>query len=98
MNPAFMRKLDLLRDRLGAPVIITSGYRCPVHNGAVSHTGSDGPHTTGKASDVQTRPDKMRELVSLVVELFPGVGFQLKGDHKTRFVHVDDLSPRVWSY
>lgn len=98
MDFTFVSTLDVLRDRLGAPIKVTSGYRCPAHNAAVSATGAHGPHTTGMAGDIQTVPEKMRDLVTLAVELFPGVGFQLKGEHQTRYIHVDTLKPRAWSY
>jgi uncharacterized protein YcbK (DUF882 family) len=98
MDMEFVSKLDGLRERIGTPVVVTSGYRCHAHNAAVSSTGAHGPHTTGKAADLQVKPEKFRDLLDLAVELFPGIGIQLKGDHASRFIHVDDLSRRVWSY
>lgn len=60
MQDSFMEKLDKVRDRLGKPVIITSGYRCPYHNGIVSHTGPNGAHTTGLAADIAIPNGKYR--------------------------------------
>ena len=34
-NIALVAVLDLVREHFGAPVIITSGYRCPTHNKAI---------------------------------------------------------------
>jgi uncharacterized protein YcbK (DUF882 family) len=98
MDMEFVSKLDGLRDRIGTPVVVTSGYRCPAHNAAVSSTGDHGPHTTGKAADIQVKPEKMRDLIDIAVELFPGIGLQLKGDHGSRYIHVDDLTRRAWTY
>ena len=52
MNPAFLSMVDDLRHRCGFALPVTSGYRCPVHNQAVSTTGPNGPHTTGMAVDI----------------------------------------------
>lgn len=96
MNADFIKKLDKVREDLGAPIVVTSGYRCPMHNSAVSTTGNTGPHTTGKAADLICEPEYIRSLLSLAVSMFPGVGVNLKGTG--RFIHVDDLRPRAWSY
>src|SRR5690606_18323309 len=49
--PAAMDKLQALRDRLGKPLIINSGYRSPEHNRAVG--GAKGSnHMEGIAFDV----------------------------------------------
>lgn len=43
--------LELLREKVGAPIVVTSGYRCSSHNRAVG--GKPGSvHMTGKAADV----------------------------------------------
>ena len=52
MQPEFMGALQALRDALGFAMPVSSGYRCPAHNCAVSSTGEDGPHTTGLAADI----------------------------------------------
>jgi len=43
MDGVFLDDLDELRHRLGFPLSVASGYRCPTHNAAVSTTGEDGP-------------------------------------------------------
>ena len=96
MDHTFVSVLDYIRTELGAPIKITSGYRCPVHNQAVSTTGPTGPHTTGMASDLSVAPERFRALLTLTVAEFPGIGVNLKGTG--RFIHVDDLEPRAWSY
>lgn len=51
MQASFMFKLDTLRAILNRPMSPSSGHRTPEHNQAVSNTGPNGPHTTGRAAD-----------------------------------------------
>lgn len=52
MNRPFVGDLDLVRQLMGQPLNVTSGYRTPAYNRIVSSTGEAGPHTTGKAADL----------------------------------------------
>lgn len=101
----FMDRLALLRQRFGQPLLIGSGYRCPVHNVAVAKTGPKGPHTTGRAADIRIFGPEAHRLAGLAFSIFTGVGISQKGAFAARFVHVDDLSngpdcprPWIWSY
>jgi zinc D-Ala-D-Ala carboxypeptidase len=104
MDPAFMDRLDILRRKWDKPMVLTSAYRCPVHNQKVSSTGPKGPHTTGRAIDVVVRGADALGLLVLALECgFTGIGVQQKGD--VRFLHLDDLPPgpgrprpTIWSY
>ena len=104
MDEQFLAELDELRHRCGFPFPITSGYRCPEHNNAVSTTGWDGPHTTGRAADVGVRGAQALTVVKVAIEMgFTGIGVQQKG--ATRFIHLDNLPnadrqprPWIWSY
>jgi hypothetical protein len=57
--------LDPLREAWGAPIIVTSGYRCARLNKAVGGASSS-QHTKGEAADIRTlsdsRADNMRLL------------------------------------
>lgn len=97
MDSGFMRSLDALREVFGGPLRVSSGYRCPEYNKEVSHTGLDGPHTTGKAVDILVAGKDARKLISLADE-FPGLGVSQKGDWGSRFIHLDQLEVRTWSY
>lgn len=94
----FVQKLDDIRERLGKPMVITSGYRCPEHNNNISSTGLNGPHTTGRAADIHAPPEIARDLLRFAVKEFPGIGINLKGEHSSRFIHVDQLDYRAWTY
>ena len=95
--------LDLLqeaRETLGA-LQITSAYRCPIHNSAVSKTGPGGPHTTGKAVDIHVSNSQHRkQLIDFFADKVNGLGIA-----KT-FIHIDilyaedgfEMRPNCWVY
>jgi uncharacterized protein YcbK (DUF882 family) len=104
MQTHFLELLDSLRDECGFPLIVTSGYRCPEHNAAVSSTGRTGPHTTGRAADLAVDGARAHALMTIALAMgFSGLGVNQKGPG--RFLHVDDLPnasgqprPTIWSY
>ena len=103
MSGAFMDLIQGLRDKCRFPFVISSGYRCPDHNDAVSGSGRDGPHTTGKACDISVSGEPAWILLYHAMKAgMPGVGVKQHGT--TWFIHLDILSndthprPRVWSY
>jgi len=100
MEPEFMKKMVALRKELGFPFIVTSAYRCPLHNSRVSKTGESGPHTTGRAMDVALSHEQAYQLLELAIlsGQFKGFGINQKGGH--RFIHLDDIPgvDRLWSY
>lgn len=106
MQDDFVRKLDDLRERLGFPFVVTSGWRCPEHNQAVSSTGPAGPHTTGRAVDLQLSHDQVFRVLTQCVlgGWMTGIGLHQRGHPGLRFIHLDDLRapayprPTVWTY
>lgn len=104
IDHAFVDCLDELRHQCGFPFIITSGYRCPAHNMAVSTTGPRGPHTTGRAVDIAVYGPRAFTLVELALQtqVFRGVGLNQKGSLSGRYIHLDVLSepnrPAIWTY
>jgi len=103
MDRSFMMRMDTLRERYGRPIYLNSAYRCPEHNNNVSGTGLDGPHTTGKSVDIRVYGEDAHRMLLYIVELgFTGIGVGQQGEHKKRFLHIDDLEegtrPWVWSY
>lgn len=101
-----MDKVERLREKLQRPMRVTSAYRCPEYNAAVSSTGGKGPHTTGRAIDLAVSGYVAYEVLEAAFNMgFTGLGVAQKGDHLTRFIHLDDLPnaagqprPWVWSY
>ena len=103
MDIAFVQALDNIRERLGFPLIVTSGYRCPAYNSQVSTTGRDGPHTTGRAVDLLVSGARAHALITEAQLGMTGIGINQKGSHGQRFIHLDNLKaprprPNVWSY
>lgn len=99
------KTLDLLQElriRCGFALMVSSGYRCPKHNDAISSTGLTGPHTTGKAADLRVDRNKAYHLLKHAMTMgFSGIGVAQKG--AVRFIHVDTIDdgltrPTVWSY
>jgi len=100
MVKSFLDWLDSVREAYGKPMKVTSGYRCPTHNAAVSSTGLTGPHTTGKAIDIAVDRAEAMALIKIAMEKgVRGLGVNQKGN--ARFIHLDmieDGRPTVWSY
>lgn len=98
MDRTFMLELDGARENAGVPFRITSGIRCPDHNQAVSNTGANGPHTTGKAVDIAATGSRER---FKILEALLDYGFHRIGVGST-FIHVDDDESKdpqvVWLY
>lgn len=84
MNPRLIELLEIARSRLGRPITIKSGFRCPLHNAAVGGKQSSA-HLQGEAADILCeysgqRYDLIKTLLVMGVERI-GVA--------EAFVHVD---------
>lgn len=105
MDERFMLRLVLLRQELGFPLIVTSAYRSPEHNAKVGGV-SRSAHLSGRAVDIAISGAKAHRLVRMALLFgFTGIGVRQRGDHRLRFVHLDDLDsapdiprPAIWSY
>ena len=98
MEPAFMDRLQKLRDTLGHPLPITSGYRDPSHP-AERKKEKPGSHSRGRAVDIAVTGERAFHLVMAAGRLgFTGIGVADK------FVHLDDMidfhvhRPTLWVY
>ena len=87
---AFVRKLDAFRERVGEPVYINSGIRCPEHNEAVGGA-KDSRHLYGDAADIRCVGKTPEQLYAIADEIFHdgGVGLYDWG------IHVDDRGHRA---
>jgi uncharacterized protein YcbK (DUF882 family) len=94
INDKFLAQLDIARAHSGVPYIITSGYRCPIHNAEVGSTSSN--HTSGMAADISVSNGQIRGKILRGLYL---AGFKRVGVAKT-FIHVDmmDLVESAWLY
>lgn len=97
MNKELIWKLDLLRELVGNPLIITSGYRCEKFNKVVGGVPNSA-HLRGKAADIACSNSELRyKILKYAFYLeFPRIGIG------QNFIHLDvDRSlphPRVWTY
>lgn len=81
-----IKKLQQMRDEVGLPITITSGYRCERYNKAVG--GAPGSqHTQGKATDIKVAGYSPSQIYYKAMEMgFGGVGLY------DTFTHVDSRS------
>lgn len=81
--------LDPLREAWGAPIIVTSGYRCPKLNRAVGGAARS-QHCKGEAADIRTVSDTRKDnkrLFDLIVSLNLPYD-QLIDEYNYNWVHV----------
>ena len=67
LRASVLNRLNMLRRIRDKPTPLSSAYRCSVHNTNVSSTGPNGPHTTGRAADIQCSGATAREVLFAAV-------------------------------
>lgn len=96
MHPQLIIGLQLLRDRVKAPLTVTSGFRCVEHNRAVGGVPNS-YHTQGLAADVYTdglTPYELAGQAALIPQFREGgIGIY----RKAGFVHLDVGHKRRWT-
>ena len=95
VNPKLLVLLEGLREILGRPLIINSGFRCDKHN---TEIGGGPEHPAGNAVDIKVNSSAERfELVQRAL----GMGFNRIGIANS-FVHlgIDESLPQnvIWTY
>ena len=92
--------LDVLRDELGFPIIVTSGYRCDAYQRQLTDVGYEtssgrSEHQEGRAADIKTGHHSGEELEKAARK----VGFKTVGRGSV-FIHVDLRADKVraWKY
>ena len=84
MNLEFVKILDALRDKVGFPIHITSGYRTKEHNAEVG--GADGSsHEAGVACDISCNTGSERDAI---LKHSYALGIKRRGIGQT-LVHLD---------
>lgn len=95
IDPLLVATLQRIRDKAG-PVVVTSGYRCPVHNEAVGGVRNS-QHIYGRAADIYVPGMSQAALLALVrekvenEEIYVGYAYAIK--NSKRAVHVDVRIP-----
>lgn len=98
MDASTMDTLQALRERLGTPLTVTSGFRCPQHP-VERRKASPGSHAAGRAVDIAVGSGRMRFM--LLREAF-ALGFVGVGVSDS-FIHLDTGHPSAprpasWTY
>jgi lysozyme family protein len=90
VNGDHVKNMQRLRDLLGKPVHITSGYRCPTHNRAVGGA-TNSQHLYGNACDIVVDGLKAREVYDIAdkMQVFNGIGKYVS------FTHVDSRKEKA---
>lgn len=97
MDKSFMAKLDLIREKAGIPLVMTSAYRSPSYEKSKGRSGK-GDHPQGKGVDIvaNTSATRMKIVSAALAE-----GITRIGIGKT-YVHIgmgEDLPTNVmWDY
>jgi len=75
--------LNAIREKIGKPVIVNSGYRCPTHNRRIGGS-SNSQHMHGTAADIRWADMDIDEAAKIAEEC----GADGIGKYAT-FIHVD---------
>lgn len=97
INEGLVTLLQLVRNTVGGPLHVNSGYRCNKHNRQTTGASSTSQHCLGKAADIQCPKGwKYRDFYNLCSEVFEAGGV---GAYTENFVHVDVRGNRArWAY
>lgn len=74
--------LEPLREALGLPIIITSGYRCKVLNERITHHSATSQHMQGEAADFVVQGSKIKVQGSKFNEAEPNAEVKVQGENR----------------
>lgn len=87
LSSTLVTLLQALRDELRRPIVITSGYRCTLHNRAVGGAERS-MHLLGMAVDIAIGPTGLS--MDRLADLAESIGFTGIGTNpKKGFIHLD---------
>lgn len=90
--------LQKIRDHFGAPVTISSGYRCEKHNAKAANAASKSRHIYGMAADIKVQGVAPAE-VAKYAESIGVLGIGLYDTEKDgHFVHIDTRTSKSFWY
>lgn len=93
VEPELVQRLQALRDALGRPITVTSGYRCPTHNKAIGGA-TQSRHMQGQAADLVVAGVSPAAVAQAADKVgFGGIGIYAKSG----FTHVDTGPKRRWN-
>ena len=74
--------LEPLREALGLPIIITSGYRCKVLNERITHHSATSQHMQGEAADFVVQGSKIKVQGSKINALTGSSKIKVQGENR----------------
>ena len=79
--------LEPVRERLGKPIVVNSGFRCPIHNAAVGGVANS-QHMKGEAVDITCEDNKrLAEIIEQLGKYDQLIRYKRPGGG-IRFIHV----------
>ena len=101
MDDRAIDEFQKIRNEVGFPLTVTSGYRCPDHP-AERAKARPGTHSRGIAADFLVSHDRARILLEQAIRRrLGGIGIAQKGSIEERFIHIDvdpDRVGLIWTY
>lgn len=95
ISPRLVAKIDQIREEIGKPIIVTSGYRCKKHNKEIGGAISS-KHLIGMAVDITTKDIQKDRF--LIIEWAIILGIKGIGISKV-FIHLDIRTQKeMWLY
>ena len=103
--PEMMDIMQSIRNGMGQPVFISSGFRCVKHP-VEQEKDKPGEHTFGLAVDIICHGVRALQIIELAQELgVKRIGVHQKGNPNGRFVHIGiadryklDFPAGIWTY
>lgn len=98
-----MDNIQILRERCGFPLSISSAYRCAQHPDEAKKS-TPGTHNQGVAVDILCNGKQAHTILreAIRMNVFTGIGINQKGNRHRRFIHLDisdgNTRPWIWSY
>lgn len=95
-----VNRLTEIREEVGSPMRVTSGFRCSAHQEDIRKSGTStvvakkSTHELGNAADISVSRLTTPELVLVAAKKFKSIGIAMN------FIHVDlrDDKERRWKY
>ncbi|HDV5783358.1 TPA: hypothetical protein RJD83_000270 [Legionella pneumophila] len=105
MHPEMMRILQDIRNDLGRPIFISSGYRSVKHP-VEQEKEKPGEHTYGMAVDILCHGERAIKIIELAINHdIKRIGVHQKGNANGRFVHIGiadrfmlEFPQSIWTY
>ena len=98
IDEQLVKYVQMIRDHFKKPVTISSGYRCPTHNGATKNASKTSLHTKGQAADIAVQNVAPAE----VAKYAESIGIKGIGLYETAkdgyFVHIDTRTSKSFWY